>query len=463
MLSANGLWAFSYLCAVPDEKGNIEKVHSFLAGSVEHAKPLLKLLHPSEIAKILEEVSPESRKIIVGLLPVAKASEAIVEMDVDARPEEILMSLTPQQAADIIEELDPDDAADLLAELPREDLRKIFALLSHREKVEIQQLMTYPPESAGGIMTTEVFSIPAEWTKREAMDEVIRVSEEMEDFYAIYVVDSERHLLGVVPLKTLIRAKPWSKIGELISDNLIKVQVDEDQEVVARVIQQYNLPAIPVVDAENRLMGRITFDDIMDVIQEESTEDLLKIAGVSEDEELKGSWRNAVRSRIPWLLVNLVTAAVAGIVVSSFAKAIDQVVILVSFMPIVAGVAGNGATQTLAVTIRRIAMDGEGISKQYSSVILKELSVGLFNGVLLGLVVGIAAYVLGGNPMLGLVVFLAMAGNLLVAGLAGSAIPLMLQRLGVDPAVASSILITAFTDILGFSLLLGLATVILGL
>lgn len=447
---------------MPDPKGNIEKVRSILAGSVEHAKPLLKQLHPSDIAKVLEELSPESRKIIVGLLPVETASEAIVEMDEDAGPEELLMSLTPEQAAKIIEELDPDDAADLLAELPREDLRKIFALLSHQEQAEIKQLMTYPPESAGGIMTSEVLSITEDWTKREAMDEVLRISEEMEDFYAIYVVDVERHLLGVVPLKTLIRAKPWVRVGELVTESVIKVRVDQDQEEVARVIQQYNLPAVPVVDLDNRLIGRITFDDIMDVIQDESNEDLLKIVGVSEDEELKGGWRNAVRSRIPWLLVNLLTASMAGFIVSTFAHAIDRIVLLASFMPIVAGVAGNGATQTLAVTIRRIAMDGS-VSNTYMRVILKELSVGLFNGFMLGLLVGIAAYLLGGDPMLGLVVFLAMFGNLIVAGLTGSAIPLLLQRWGVDPAVASSILITAFTDILGFSLLLGLATLILGL
>ena len=433
-----------------------------MAGSVENAKPMLKQLHPSEIAKILEELSPESRKVIVGMLPVETISEAIVEMGEETRPEELLMSLTPEKAARIIEELDPDDAADLLAEIPREDLRIIFERVSHTEKVEITKLMNYPQDSAGGIMNPQVLSIPAEWTKREAMDEVMRISEEMEDFYAIYVVDAHRVLLGVVPLKRLIQAKPWVKVGELVTDNLVKVQVDQDQEEVARVIQQYNLPALPVVDEKGILLGRITFDDIMDVIQEESTEDLLRIVGVNEDEELRGSWRNAVKSRIPWLLVNLVTATIAGLVVSFFSTAIDKIVILASFMPIVAGVAGNGATQALAVTVRRIAVDGIAANR-YMNVIIKEILVGLANGAVLGSLVGLAAFALGGTPMLGLVVFLAMASNLLVAALAGSAIPLLLQRLGVDPAIASSIIITAFTDILGFSLLLGLATAILGL
>ena len=443
-----------------ETKGNIEKVRAFLSGSVENAKPLLKQLHPSEIAKILEELSPESRKIIVGLLPVSMASEAIIEMGYEARPEELLMSLTPEQAAKIIEELDPDDAADLLAELPLNELRKIFDKISHPEQVAIKKLMAYPQDSAGGIMTTEILSIPSEWTKREAMDEVMRISEEMEDFYAIYVVDPERKLMGVVPLKRLIRAKPWATVGELVTDEVVKVFVDQDQEEVARVIQQYNLPAVPVVDRLGHLLGRITFDDIMDVLEEESTEDLLKIVGVNEDEELRGGWQNAVRSRIPWLLVNLFTAAMAGFVVSAFSSAIDKVVILASFMPIVAGVAGNGATQALAVTVRRIAVEGLA-AQQFRSVILKELSVGIFNGITLGLLTGISAFLLGGDPQLGLVVFLAMTGNLVVAALAGSAVPLLLQKLGVDPAIASSILITAFTDIIGFSLLLGLASLIL--
>jgi magnesium transporter len=441
---------------------NIEKIKSILATSVENAKPLLKNLHPTDLAHILEEISPESRMLIFRMLPVTTASEAISEMDEDANPEELLLGISPQRAAMIIEELDPDDAADLLAQLPREDLRLIMERLTDEDEKVIQSLMTYDEESAGGLMNPEVLAIPVGWTKRQAMEEVIRISEEMEDFYAIYVVDDENRLQGVVPLKALIRARPHVRIGELVSDQLVSINVEMDQEEVGQTILKYNLAAVPVVDSENHLLGRITFDDIMDVLQEESTEDLLKIAGVSEDEDLDGGWLDAVRSRIPWLLINLCTASTAGFVISRFSNTIDQLVLIASFMPIVAGVAGNGATQALAVTIRRIATDGI-LPKQYASVVLKELAVGLTNGILLGLVVGMVAWWLGGTPLLGVVVFSAMIGNLLVAGFAGSAIPLLLQRVGVDPAVASSILMTAFTDILGYSLLLGLASLILGL
>ncbi|HHG83828.1 MAG TPA: magnesium transporter, partial [Bacteroidetes bacterium] len=251
-------------------RNNIERVKEILAHSVERAKPLLKKLHPSDLAQILEEISPESRMLLFRMLPVDTASDALSEMDEDARPEELLMSISPQRAAKIIEELDPDDAADLLAQLPRSDLRLIMDRLGDDEERVIEELMTYDEESAGGLMNPEVLSISADWTKRQAMEEVIRISEEMEDFYAIYVVDDENHLLGVVPLKGLIRARPQAIIGDLIVDKLIKVAVDIDQEEVAQTMLKYNLAAIPVIDAENHLLGRITFDDVMDVLQEES-------------------------------------------------------------------------------------------------------------------------------------------------------------------------------------------------
>jgi magnesium transporter len=445
-----------------ENQHNLEKVKQFLASSLENAKPLLKQLHPSDIAQILEDLPPASRKRIIRLLPVETASEAIVEMDEESRPEELLLQLSPSQAAKIIEELDPDDAADLLAQIPLKELRHIMARLQEEDTRQIQQLMTYDEESAGGIMTPEVLKIPENFSKREAMEEVLRISDEMEDFYVIYVVNEDDILLGTVSINDLIRAKPWTKVRELLDENLVKVHVDTDQEEVARMISKYNLAAIPVVDDEGHLLGRITFDDVMDVLEEESTEDILRIAGVSEDEELRGSWIQAVKSRLPWLLVNLLTAFMAGLVISTFSDTIDKIVIIASFMPIVAGVAGNSATQALAVTIRRISTDRVG-QQQFFSVILKELSVGFVNGMLLGTLTGLAAWFLGGNPMLGLVVFFAMVGNLLIGAFAGSAIPLFLNKVKIDPAVASSILMTALTDILGFTLLLGLASLILDL
>jgi magnesium transporter len=279
----------------------------------------------------------------------------------------------------------------------------------------------------------------------------------MEDFYVIYVVEPDDTLIGIVPIKSLLAAKNTAKLRDLVIEKLHVVQVDTDQEEVARIMAKYNLPAVPVVDEEYRLLGRITFDDIMDVMETESTEDLLKIVGVSEDESLRGTWWDAVKSRLPWLLINVITASTAGFVVSLFGSTLEKIVVLASYMPVIAGVAGNGATQALAVTIRLLATE-ELPAKRYWNVVLKEVTVGLTNGGVIGTIVSVVAYFTQANPMLGLVVFMAMVGNLLIAGFAGSAVPLLLQRIKIDPAVASSILITAFTDILGYSLLLGFAT-----
>lgn len=445
---------------MPEASRNIEKIKHILAHSIEQAKPYLKKLHASDLALLLEALSPDARRVIIRMLPIVQASEVLSEMDEETNPEELLLSISTRRAVKIIEELDPDDAADLLAQLEQDDLQVIMDRLSLENKTAITNLMTYPEDSAGGIMNPEVIKIPLEYNKRQAIEMVIEVSEEMEDFYAIYIVDDRDRVAGVVSLKSLIKARPWIAVNELMEPDLVTINVNADQEEAARKIQQYNLPALPVVDDEMVLLGRITFDDVMDVLEEESTEDILKMAGVSEEEELRGNWINSVKSRLPWLLINLCTASLAGFVISRFSSTLDQLVIIASFMPVVAGVAGNGATQTLAVTIRRIATDGV-LSKQYASIIRKEILVGLANGVVLGATVGLLAWGINANPMLGLVVFLALVGNLIIAGLAGSAIPLLLQRLDIDPAVASSILMTAFTDILGYTLLLGLGSLIL--
>lgn len=436
---------------------NIQRIKAALAGQFEPIKPLLKKLHGSDIAKILEDVSPASRQKIISILPVNKASEALSEMDEEADAAEILRALSSDQAAELIEELDPDDAADLLAELPISDLRKILARLPDEEERVIESLMKYEEDTAGGIMNPEVFKVLGSMTKFEALSEITRQSEEIEDFYVIYVVDQSDILQGVVSFKSLLRARADEKVINLMGEQLVSIHVEEDQEEAARMMSQYNIPALPVVDKAGHLLGRITFDDILDVIEEESTEDILKIAGVSEDEDLDGTWFKAVKSRLPWLMVNLVTASLAGFVISQFQETIKAMAFITVYMPIIAGVAGNGATQTLAVTIRRIATEGVK-PEQVTGVIIKEITVGITNGIIIGAIVtGLALYT-NTNPIMGLVVFLAMAGNLIIAGFAGSAVPLLLERLGVDPAVASSILITAFTDVLGYILLLGLGT-----
>jgi magnesium transporter len=259
-----------------------------------------------------------------------------------------------------------------------------------------------------------------------------------------------------LPFKDLVISRPDRPIREFMVEADIFVTPDLDQEEVARLMARYNLPSVAVVDEQGRLLGRVTFDDVIDVVEAETTEDLLKFGGVSPDEELAADWRTSVKSRLPWLSLNLLTASLAGGVVLYFQRAIEQVLALVVFMPIIAGMGGNAGTQALAVTVRRLALGLIPVDV-FTRVVGKEILVGLTNGLILGLAVGIVAGFMGEGPTMGLVVFLAMVGNLMVAGFAGAFIPILLERMGVDPAVASSIFVTTFTDVCGFLLLLGLA------
>jgi magnesium transporter len=378
-------------------------------------------------------------------------------MDAESHPERILENLNPEKRSEIVEELDYDDATDIISQLPEEQQNEILLELDEEDASTIRNLLNYAEDTAGGIMNTQVLKLNGKSSKKEALDEVIRQSEEMEEFYTINVIDDDNVLLGIVSLKDIIKAKNSIKVAELIQVDFVYVLADTDQEEVAKLISQYNLTSIPVVDEEMHLLGRITFDDVIDVLEEENTEDILKISGVSEDEELAGNWREAVKSRLPWLVLNLGTAFLAASVIRYFHGTIAQLGIIAGYMTMIAGMGGNAATQALAVTVRRISLNDLTDNQAYRTV-LKEFTVGLINGAVIGAIVFAFAYLYDLNPLLGLVVFLAMTGNLIIAGVAGSAIPLVLKRVGIDPAVASSIIITTFTDVFGFLLLLGMAS-----
>ena len=334
------------------------------------------------------------------------------------------------------------------------------------------ELLAYPEESAGGIMTTELVALSIHLTAGEAIEEVRRQAQELGgDFYNIFVVDLKRRLQGQVGIQELVLANPAQKITDLVEPPVVTIPVSMDQEEVGRLISRYNEPSVPVVGPNNVLVGRITLDDVMDVIEAEQTEDLLRLAGIGGEEEVQGEWTEAVRSRLPWLVLNTVTASLGAAVVLLFEDTIAAMAVLAGIMPVIAGLGGNAGTQSLAVTVRRLAITREDAARRWR-VAAKELLVGLVNGVVLGLIVGIAAHVLfnvvgvGSQTtqpgfMLGVVVMIAMWGNLIVASFAGAFVPVLLERIGVDPAVASSVFVTATTDITGFLLLLGLATLLL--
>lgn len=428
------------------------------AGELGGVVELVEGLHPSDLADLVESFDEDGQVALLSALPTELASETLAEMEEGEDRGDLLAALTPEKGAELIHELPDDDAADLMGELEPPEQRKIFEVLPDEEAGDLIDLLRYDEESAGGLMTTELVAVEGSLTAAEALAQVRIQGKEVEDFYTVFVIDGTRRLLGTLRLVDLVIADPSSGIDALVEEPVATVLPDVDQEEVGRLIARYNLVAIPVISEENQLLGRITFDDVIDVMEAEQTEDILRFVGVSDEDELRHSWHESVRVRLPWLLLNLVTAALAASMILFFEDVIDQVLILAFLAPIIAAMGGSSGTQSLAITIRRITLEGSGSARGF---VYKEILIGLVNGAVLGGGIALLAFVLERDPVLGLVVLLAMWGNQIVAGFAGAFIPATLDRMGVDPSVASSVFVHTLTDLCGFFLLLGLASKLL--
>jgi len=431
------------------EAGDEDALHAFLVA----------LPHPSDVAALLDQLDEDDRvRVLVALTDEpALAAEALAEMEPDEHPEDSLAALGSEQIAAVVAELSDDDAADMIGEMDKEDQDRVLAALPSEDAGDIRDLMRYHEETAGGIMTTELVAVRAHLLAGQAIEEVRRQAQEVGDFYVVFVVDDNYHLLGWLPLPKLVVASPTTPIERLIEPPIAAVLPDMDQEEVGRVVARYNLTVVPVVDEDGLLLGGVTFDDVIDIIEAESTEDILKLGGTSDQEEIRGGWWDAVRSRLPWLCLNIVTASAGAMVVLQFEKTISDLAVLAVIMPIVAGMGGNSGTQALAVTVRRLALSQDRES-DHRRIIGKELLVGLGNGLVIGLIVSTLVVLVKGDVRLGMVVMAAMWMNLTVGSFAGAFVPIVLERFGIDPAIASSMFVTAFTDMCGFLLLLGLAT-----
>ena len=436
---------------------NVKKVTDLIEDDgKQYIKEHITELHPADIADIIETLDEEKKKELFNLLHTKIASKVIVEVNEHSR-DQILEDINKEKLTDIVEEMSSDDAADLIADLPKKEAKDILEKLHWEDSTEVQKLLKYPEDTAGGIMQTELLSVREEVLIEDAIIQLMALSENIGDVPNVFVVDKNRRLVGILPVRKLLIVKHEMPISGIIDRNVISVNVNEDQEEVANIFKKYDLISLAVVDDDSRLVGRIQIDDIVDVLVEEASEDMLHMAGIYQDEKIMDPPLKSVRMRLPWLVINLATAILAASVVGLFQDTLQAMVILAMFMPIVAGMGGNAGTQALTVTIRGIAL-GELSFNNAKRAVLNGITIGLLNGVVTGVIMALIAYYWKGNYMLGIVLGLAMMVNLFIANFFGIIIPLVLKWLKIDPAVASSIFLTTLTDCIGFFSFLGLAT-----
>ncbi|MFA5322549.1 MAG: magnesium transporter [Smithella sp.] len=420
---------------------------------------LFSAMHPADIADLIDELEEEDRLHLFSLLDVDKASDVILELS-DTSREQLIEDLSNEKLTDIIEEMESDDKADIIAELSDDQAKAVLNAIEPEESQEVQELLKYAEDTAGGIMQAELVSVKREATINDAFQAVAGAKDVIENIHTIFVVDAEDKLVGTVPLQSIITMKRFAPIVDLIDEDIPCVPADMDQEEVARLFKKYDLVSIGVVDKQQHLLGRITIDDVVDAIQEETSEDIYRIAGLGQDDTIFHNTTDSVKKRLPWLFLNLLTALTSVLVIGFFEDTIKMMVALVFFMPVVAGLGGNSGGQTLALIIRGMAL-GEITFENAKRALFRQVAVGIANGVAVGIVIAMIAYFWKGIPILGLILGMAMIVSIFSGTMAGVLIPLALKKLDLDPALGSNILLTAFTDAFGFLSYLTLATVFL--
>lgn len=418
-------------------------------------------MHPYDQAKIFEEQPEEIRQKIYTYLSPEEISEVMEHIDLD-NIEDYLIEMDPRFAAQALADMSTDDAVDILNEVDKNMVASYLAIMDKEDAYEIKDLLHYEEKTAGSIMTTEFVVIKANQTVREAMLHLRKEAPDAETIYYIYVVNEQKRLVGVISLRDLIIAEDDWLISEVMSDRIVSVPVGEDQEEIARRMRDYDFLALPVVDFQDHLLGIITVDDIMDVMEEEASEDYSKLAGISEVDRPDQNAFGAARKRLPWLIALLFLGMLTASLIGRFEDTLDKVAILAVFIPLIAGMAGNTGTQALAVAVRGIAtgdIDKEG----KWNIIVREAGTGLITGTTCGILVTFIVYLWQGQIFLGLLVGISIMATLIVATLAGALVPLLMHRLNVDPAVASGPFITTVNDIISILIYFGMATIFMNL
>lgn len=420
---------------------------------------LMEPLHAADIADLLEQIGSAEREQLIRLYDREFDGEILSELDESIR-EEVISILAPQVLADAVRDLESDDVVDLIEDLEEPQQEAILGALEETDRLAVQQAMTYPEGSAGRLMQREVVMAPEHWTVGQAID-FLRSHDDLPDqFYHIVLVDPRLHPIGNVTLGKLMGSRREVALQDITEEMFHVIPATQDEEDVAYAFNQYHLISTPVVDDEGRLAGVITIDDAMAVLDEEHEEDILRLAGVGDESSLSDSVADTAKRRLPWLAVNLLTAILASLVIALFEETLAKYVALAVLMPIVASMGGNAGTQSLTVAVRSLAtkdLTGANVWR----VIRRELLVGLVNGLVFAVAMGIVGLVWFGSPAIGYVIAAAMVINLLVAGLAGTVIPIAMDKMGVDPALASGTFVTTVTDVVGFFAFLGLAGIVL--
>ncbi|GFP78246.1 magnesium transporter [Clostridium fungisolvens] len=429
-----------------------------LTQSLESLEKLLEEVHPVDILDVLRELEDEKYSILKKL-PNWLVADIFEEMDEDEQ-QEALNLFSELDQFKILNEMSSDEITDLLGNLEPDKVDRFLGNIDKEDAEEVKELLTYEEDTAGGIMATEFIAIKENMTVKETLSYLQTTGIEAETVYYLYVLDSSGILTGILSLRDLVISSFDTKISSIMTTSVKSVPVHMDQEEVANIFQKYGFQAMPVIDDLGEMLGVVTFDDIIDIVRQEDNEDIYRLGGLSEGEAVDGSVMDSVRSRLPWLLVNLITAIIAGATVGLFSSTIDKLVILATFNPIIAGMGGNAGTQSLTLIVRGIAL-GELNKENAKRVFLKEIIAGLFNGIAIGIVVAILGLIWANKPVFGLVVGVAMILNMSLATVVGYLVPVILKKLNIDPALASAVFVTTFTDVCGFFFFLGLATMFL--
>jgi len=444
-----------------ESKDTLTRLKSFLAaGPTEGLRRFLREVHYADLAEALPELNLAQQIKIIRMCEPAKAAAVLYELD-RVEVAEVLEGLGEWRAASILREMSPDDAVDLLGEMPQEERERFLSLMGTAEAKDVQELLEHGPETAGGIMTTEYVAVRKDMTVQEAINRLRATAPDAETVYYVYVVDAQNRLAGVVSLRELIISAPSTFVRDIMRTEVVSVNVRTDQEEVARIVAKYDFLAVPVVDDAERLLGIVTFDDILDVLEEEATEDILRLAHIEYEGRYFGAGvvQRAVK-RLPWLVVLLFGGLLAGNVIANFSATLSALTALAFFMTVMAGGPGNLATQTLAVVVRGLAT-GEVGPREVLAVILGEVQVALIVGLISGLILAAVAYAWQGQTLLGLIVGVSLALSMVIAAVIGSFVPLVINRFGVDPALASGPFITTLMDLCSMAIYFGFAAFML--